>query len=275
MNNLLTVVVLTLNEEMNLSRCLKALPEGLKKVVLDSGSTDKTLEVAARCGASILTRNFDTFGSQRNWAMSHNSISSDWILFLDADEEVNPAFLQEIESVIASDESSDLAGAYCCWKMMLRGRWLKRSDHFPKWQMRLVNRNRMSFIDYGHGQKEGTLNGRTIYIQEPYLHHAFSKGWTDWLSRHNRYSSQEAVARIQSLPQSSWQQALRSTPSQRNQLLKPLVTQLPAWPFIRFVHAYILRGGVLEGREGLDYCLLMAIYEYLITLKIRDSGKTV
>lgn len=273
MDNLLTVIVLTLNEEINLARCLKALPEGLKKVVVDSGSSDKTLEIAASFDSSIFTRTFDTFGAQRNWAMNHRSISTDWILFLDADEEVNSTFLQEIESVITSEESSDLAGAYCSWKMMLRGRWLKRSDHFPKWQMRLVNRKRMSFTDYGHGQKEGVLNGRTIYIKEPYLHHAFSKGWTDWLSRHNRYSTQEAVARIESQPQSSWVQALSSVPSDRNKLLKPLVTQLPAWPLLRFFHAYIFRGGILEGREGFDYCLLMAIYEYFIILKMRDSNK--
>jgi glycosyltransferase involved in cell wall biosynthesis len=266
----LSVVILTLNEAMNLPRCLAALPAGIEVIVVDSGSTDGTPEMAANLGAKVLIHPFASFGVQRNWAIDSAGASQPWILFLDADEEATPAFWDQLGNLIQRDSDGRLAGVFCCWKMMLRGRWLKRSDSFPKWQLRLLRRGRVRFVDAGHGQKEGEVNGETAYLTEPYLHHAFSKGWTDWLTRHNRYSTQEAVARL-AAGAGSWRQAFKASGSERNKRLKPLVSRLPFWPVVRFLHDYLWRGGVLEGREGLDYALLMAIYEYLICLKMRDA----
>ncbi len=79
---------------------------------------------------------------------------------------------------------------------MVEGRWLKRCDSFPKWQFRLLRRGRATFVDFGHGQKEGAIDGTLEYLAEPYLHFVMSKGWSDWLERHNRYSTQEAAARL-------------------------------------------------------------------------------
>jgi glycosyltransferase involved in cell wall biosynthesis len=267
----LTIIILTLNEAANLPRCLGALPSGLPVIVADSGSQDGTQAVASALGAAVIERPFDRFGAQRNWAMDHPLVKTDWVLFLDADEEATTAFLTEVAQTLESGESSNLAGAYCCWKMMLRGRWLRRSDNFPKWQMRLVHRRRMRFTDVGHGQKEGQVDGRVTQIRAPYLHHAFSKGWKDWLDRHNRYSSQEAIARHGAVTGGkAWLTALLAPPEKRNQLLKPLASSLTFWPLLRFVRSYLIGGGFLEGRAGLDYCLLMAFYEYLIQLKMRD-----
>jgi glycosyltransferase involved in cell wall biosynthesis len=266
----LSVVILTLNEAMNLPRCIAALPAGIEVIVVDSGSTDGTPEMAANLGAKVLIHPFTSFGVQRNWAIDSAGASQPWILFLDADEEATPAFWDQLANLIQRDRDGRLAGVFCCWKMMLRGRWLKRSDSFPKWQLRLLRRGRVRFVDAGHGQKEGEVNGETAYLTEPYLHHAFSKGWTDWLTRHNRYSTQEAAARL-AAGGGSWRQAFKASGSERNKRLKPLVSRLPFWPVVRFLHDYLWRGGVLEGREGLDYALLMAIYEYLICLKMRDA----
>jgi glycosyltransferase involved in cell wall biosynthesis len=271
-----TTIILTLDEAANLPRCLAALPAGLPVVVADSGSRDGTREVALGLGAKVIQRPFDRFGTQRNWAMDHPVVETDWVLFLDADEEATTAFLEEVAQTVESGESSNLAGAYCCWKMMLRGRWLRRADNFPKWQMRLVHRRRMRFTDIGHGQKEGEVNGELTCVREPYLHHAFSKGWSDWLARHNRYSSQEAVARQGAKGGVlAWKEAAMAPIGKRNQLLKPLVSTLAFWPVLRFLRSYVLGGGFLEGRAGLDYCLLMAIYEYFIQLKMRDDGQSI
>lgn len=269
----LTIIILTLDEAENLPRCVGALPPGLPVIVVDSGSQDGTQDVAKALGAEVIERTFDRFGAQRNWAMDHPVVRTDWILFLDADEEATSEFLAEVGRTIEAGESSGLAGAYCCWKMMLRGQWLRRSDNFPKWQMRLVHRRRMRFTDVGHGQKEGQVNGAVAHVREPYLHHAFSKGWKDWLERHNRYSSQEAAARRGARSGiREWIAVFRAPPGKRNQLLKPLASSLACWPLLRFLRTYLIGGGFLEGRAGLDYCLLMAFYEYLIQLKMRDEG---
>ena len=267
----LSVVILTHNESANLPRCLRALPPGVETIVVDSGSTDGTPAIAEGLGARVVSHPFKSFGEQRNWALDSAGITQPWVLFLDADEEGTSAFWAALENLILSDDENRLAGVFCCWKMMIRGRWIKRSDSFPKWQLRLLRQGRVRFVDVGHGQKEGQIDGETCFLKEPYLHHAFAKGWHDWLERHNRYSTQEAVARL-TAPQGTWLAALRAKGSERNTRLKPLVSKLPLWPLIRFLHAYVWKGGWLEGREGLDYSLLMAFYEYQIQLKMRDKG---
>ncbi len=128
-------------------------------------------------------------------------------------------------------------------------------------------------MDVGHGQKEGQIDGETCYLREPYLHYAFAKGWPDWLERHNRYSTQEALARL-GASHGTWRAALKAKGSERNTLIKPLASRLPFWPLIRFLHAYVWKLGLLEGREGLDYALLMAFYEFQIQLKMRDQGRS-
>lgn len=261
----LTAIVLTKNEERDLPACLSSLTGFANLVVVDSGSTDRTCEIAARFGARVLTHPFASFAAQRNWALDR--FPQGWTLFLDADEVASDAFKAAVEKAI-TEAPDDVAGFYCCWKMMLEKMWLRRSDNFPKWQLRLIRNHRVHFIDAGHGQKEGEIRGRAAYIREPYLHYGFSKGWAVWVDRHNRYSTLEAEDRARASV--SWGQIFVAHASQRNRALKPLVSRLPLWPVVRFFYTYFLRGGFLEGGPGFKYCVMLAYYEYLIVLKIQE-----
>ena len=149
---------------------------------------------------------------------------------------------------------------------MLGERWLRRSDSFPKWQFRLLRRGRARFIDSGHGQKEGEIDGTIGYIREPYLHYAFSKGWEAWWGKHEKYAAQEGADRAARAP--SLRHLFSRDPSRRNRALKPLVSRLPGWPLLRFLHMYVLKGGFLEGREGLTYSRNVARYEAMIREKM-------
>ena len=262
-----SIVILTKNEEGDLPRCLAAIHGWAPIVVLDCGSEDRTVALAKADGASILINPFSSFGQQRNWALDHATGGSDWVLFLDADEVATPQFRIAVERAIANADAQT-AGFYCCWKLMCGERWLRRCDAFPKWQFRLVRVGRARFTDFGHGQKEGEVDGQLGHIREPYLHYAFSKGWSVWLDRHNRYSTQEAEARFGASVE--WRMILKARGSQRNKLLKPLVSRVPLWPLIRFVFDYFGRLGFLEGTEGLIYCVNMAYYEFLIRIKMRE-----
>ena len=150
---------------------------------------------------------------------------------------------------------------------MVDGRWLKRSDSFPKWQLRIVRRGRADFIDSGHGQKEGRVDGELDYIHEPYLHFPLSKGWEEWWSKHNQYADEEAADRLSRSP--SLTELFSKDPSRRNRALKPVLSRIPGWPLLRFLYMYILKGGFLEGREGFKYCAGMGRYEQLIRAKMR------
>jgi glycosyltransferase involved in cell wall biosynthesis len=265
----LTIVVLTLNEEADLPRCLQSLEGFGRLVVVDSGSTDQTKQIAIAHGALLLEHPFEAFGAQRNWALDQLPLKSpnDWILFLDADEVATINFRSAVERAIDA-ASNEVAGFFCCWKMLLNGVWLKNSDNFPKWQVRLIRNQRVRFVDIGHGQKEGSVIGLLQFLREPYLHYGFSKGWTAWIDRHNRYATLEAAER--NLHKAKWADILSINPTKRNKALKLLLGRLPGWPLGRFLFTFLLRGGFLEGEAGMSYCLMLAYYEFIIQLKMKE-----
>lgn len=264
---MISVVILTKNEEADLPSCLDSISWSDDVHVLDSGSTDKTAEIARNRRVNLSTNPFQSFGQQRNFALDHLAIRYDWILFLDADEIVTDAFKNMLLKAI-NNAADDVAGFYCCWKMILEGKWLKHCDNFPKWQFRVMRKGRAKFTDFGHGQKEESVIGSIDYIQEPYLHFGFSKGWAHWIERHNRYSTQEAIARLHHRP--PLRNAFTRHSSVRNPALKFWLSRVPGWPIMRFLQAYVLSFGFLEGPQGFTYCVNMAYYEFLIQIKMRE-----
>jgi glycosyltransferase involved in cell wall biosynthesis len=264
---MISIVILTKNEELDINACLMSIQWSDDIHILDSGSTDKTLEIVKQYPVKVSSNPFVSFGKQRNFALANLPFKYDWILFLDADEIVTEKFHAAlIESV--THATNDIAGFYCCWKMMLEDKWLKHSDNFPKWQFRLLRIGKAEFTDFGHGQKEKVIEGRIEYINEPYLHYGFSKGWSQWIDRHNKYSSLEAQARISNRP--PLKNIFNANGSIRNPALKSWLSSLPGWPFMRFAFSYIFKLGFLEGMAGFIYCTNMGFYEYLIKIKMRE-----
>lgn len=264
---MISVIILTKNEEQDLPFCLDSLSWCSDIHVLDSGSTDRTQEIALSYGVTLSVNEFQSFAQQRNWAIDHCPVRHEWILFLDADERATPEFQTAITQAVLN-ANPNCAGFFCCWKMMLASTWLKRADNFPKWQFRLFRKGRARFIDVGHGQKEGLVQGRIDYLREPYLHYAFSGGWQLWEERHRRYAREEAAERRQ--------RAINLTrifsphASQRNPAIKHCLGNLPGWPWFRFFYSYFLKGGWMEGPHALEYCKRIKWYESLIQYELRS-----
>ena len=265
-----SIIVLTKNEEQDLPRCLESLQWCDDIHVLDSGSTDNTVSIAQFYGAQVSFNRFESFGKQRNYALDHLDLKYDWILFLDADEVATPEFKRAVEKAIL-ESNSITAGYYCCWKMMLEEKWLKYCDNFPKWQFRLLKKGKAAFRDFGHGQKEANVQGEVGYIKEPYLHYSFSKGWKQWIEKHNKYSSLEAYDRLYNYP--PLKDIFLRNSTLRNPALKSWLSRFPGWPLLRFTYTYIFNGGFLEGIPGFIYCTNMAHYEFLIMIKMRELKK--
>lgn len=265
---MISVIILTRNEERDLPRCLDSLRWCDDVHVVDSGSSDQTINIAGRYGARVYEHPFVSFGAQRNWSLDHCAVKHPWILFLDADEVANDEFINAM-SRAAREAPDSVAGFYCCWKFIYEDRWLKRCDSFPKWQFRLMRGGRARFTDFGHGQKEAEVQGTIEYLRSPYDHHAVSKGIGPWLDRHNRYATLEAALRLNA--PINWRDAFSAHGPKRNKALKPIVSRVPGWPLIRFVATYILCLGFLEGRPGFIYCANLAYYEFLICIKMREQ----
>ncbi len=267
---MISVVVLTLNEELNLARCLASVAWSDDVLVLDSGSTDRTLELAAAAGARVLTRPFDSFAGQRNYAMTEGDLRHHWTLQLDADEVVTPALAAELQAIAGQDQA-----AFEVWRvaarMIFMGRWLRRAGMYPAYQVRFGRTEALRFVDYGHGQREVQSAAAVGTLRNPLDHHNFSKGINDWFSRHLRYAKAEAIelqrARAEPLRLA---ELLSTDPTARRRALKRLSYRAPLRGVMAFLYAYLLRGGMLDGRAGFDYCRMYGMYHALIGLNAAE-----
>ncbi len=261
-----SVVILTLNEEINVADCLASCAWSDDVHVLDSGSTDRTVGIAKSLGAGVHHHRFESFGAQRNWAIDNIPMRHDWIFHLDADERFTPELVAAMGRLIASDPAE--AGFHIPQKLMFMGRWLRRSAAYPTYQMRLFHRERMRFCDYGHGQREET-DGEVGVISQPYLHYGFSKGLYDWFDKHNRYSSLEALQVVTQAAEWRMGDLFTTDRVRRRRAWKELGYKLPFRPQLRWFVTLFILGGIIEGRAGFTYASLISTYEKMTSLKLR------
>jgi glycosyltransferase involved in cell wall biosynthesis len=266
-----TVVILTYNEAVNIVPCVESLREFAETIVVDSGSTDGTLEILGDRFPDIrvLKHPFQDFGQQRNWALDHVSPSHEWILFFDADERSTPAFADAVRAVVASPGGH--VGFFLCYRNFFLGRWIKRCTMYPTWQLRLLKAGQVRYRREGHGQRE-VMAGSAGYIREPYDHFGFSKGIKGWITRHNEYSSNEIhlIEKLASAP-TTISGLLSSDPVRRHRTLKALGARTPLRPVARFIYQYVIRLGFLDGRPGLLFCLLLVAHELHVALKFAEA----
>jgi len=269
---MISVLILTLNEEINIGDCLDSVAWADDVLVLDSGSDDRTVETAETKGARVMCRPFDDFASQRNYGLQEGNLRHDWVLHLDADERVSPELRRELQRE-ARRHAHDAFRVPS--KLMFQGRWLKHAGMYPTYQVRFGRRDALRFTQVGHGQR-GNLSAEQVgTLDEPLLHYAFSKGVADWVDRHNRYSTDEAKHASESKADSvDWSALVSGDPQARRRALKDLSYRLPFRPLLRFLYVYVWELGVLDGRPGFDYAVLLSFYEYLIGLKRREQART-
>lgn len=266
---MISVVVLTHNEEFNLPRCLKSVVFSGDVLVIDSGSSDRTVEIAQAAGARVIKRAFDTFASQRNFAMAQD-LRFGWVLHLDADEVVTPELQREL-TALADDGATPFAVYRVPSRLIFMGRWLRHAGMYPAYQVRFGRADALRFIDYGHGQREVQDAAQVGTLQAPLDHYNFSKGINDWFQRHLRYARLEALeVRNGGRVRLRLTQLLDHDPTVRRRALKVLAARLPARSMLRFLYAYILRGGFLDGRAGFHYSRMLAIYQYLIDRNLEE-----
>lgn len=265
----ISAVILTHNEARNIGPCLAALRSVDDVVIVDSGSSDDTLALAraVRPEVRIYHHPFKDFGDQRNWAIDHTDLRHEWLLFVDADEYCDPELLDEISAFISNPMG--FVGGFIAGRNYFLGRWLKYSTMYPSYQLRLLQRGSVRYVKDGHGQREVT-DGALKYLKHGWRHEAFSKGVHQWLSRHNTYSTEEARrfidARAVPIDWSQWNQGRIA----RRRLLKQIALRLPLRPWIRFAYAWIVRGGILDGRPGFYYCTLLLAHQLEMDAKIAE-----
>lgn len=268
-----SVVILTFNEEANIGDCIQSCSWCDDVHVLDSGSTDRTQEIARSMGATVHVNKFKSFGDQRNWAIDHIPCKNPWHFHLDADERFTPEVLREMNALLGPDGTHSPHACYLCpSKMIFLGKWIKRSAGYPNYQVRLFKFGACRFMDFGHGQRE-VPQGSTGVMHEPYMHFAFSKGLTDWLYKHNHYSNREAEEglHIRDDQRPSVRALFTSDAIARRRAAKNIAYYLRFRAIWRFIYNFVLRLGFFDGLAGFHYCAMISMYEYWIELKIREA----
>ncbi len=263
-----SVLILTLNEEANLPRCLESLSWSDDIIVLDSFSTDRTVEIAQAAGAKVYRRQFDNWSAHQNWAVENIVFKHPWVYYSDADERVTRELAEEILSV-TNDQTRKEVAYRVRFRNILFGRWIKRSSLYPTWVLRLFKPGKIRWerlvnpvaVVYG---TEGSLKSH-------FLHYGFNRGLTEWFAKHNLYSQQEAKELLdQANKPLNWRALLSPQPASRRRALKQLAYRIPGRPLLLFLYLYLFRMGFLDGRAGLTYCILRAIYEYMIDIKLTE-----
>ena len=268
---MISVVVLTKDEAANLPRCLGSVAWADDVLVLDSGSSDDTCEVARRLGARVLVRPFDSFGSQRNHAMEQGGLRHEWVLHLDADEVVTPQLRQQLEAIVRAGAAAPYPAYRIPSKVIFMGRWLRHAGMYPAYQVRFGRRDALRFVDHGHGQREALPPESVGTLDAAFDHYNFSKGVNDWFSRHLRYARAEA---LQALAERSAPlrpaELLSADPTIRRRALKRLGNRLPFRPTLRFWYAFALRMGFLDGVAGYRYSRMLQSYQRFIDLNLAE-----
>lgn len=241
----LSVAIVALNEEERLRACLESVVWAEELVVVDAGSSDKTVAIAREFTDRVLFRAWDGYGTQKNFALGQ--CHGDWILSLDADERVSDALREEIQATLGVGRPE--VGFYLPRRNLFQGRWVRHGGLYPDWQLRLFRQGRGAFVERAVHESV-RVNGPTGRLAAPLIHESY-RSIGDAVVRLNRYSDLAAA-----------ELALAG----RGGSLVDLLIR-PAW---RFVSMYLLRVGFLDGWRGLVLAGLHAHYVFLRAAKVRE-----
>lgn len=266
---MISVLILTKNEQQDLPGCLETVSWSDDIHVYDSMSDDKTVEIAKAAGATVTSRPFDNWASHQNWGLNNIAFKHDWVFYIDADERMSPelrdAILNEVES----------PGDKIAYRIQRRDffldTWLKHVQasafYIRLFQPKNIRYERLvnpiTIPDGPVGEVSGYLN-----------HYPFSKGISHWFERHNSYSTFEAEQIVDNRKNSKEFSIIKAFTekdfNERRFHQKEIFYRLPGRPIIKFFLLYFGKLGLLDGRAGFTYATLQSVYEYMIVLKTKE-----
>jgi glycosyltransferase involved in cell wall biosynthesis len=235
----LSVCIITLNEEANIVRTLQSVKDIADEiVVVDSGSTDATVGLAKGFGAKVFVEPWKGFARQKNSSLE--KAGCDWILSLDADEEVSPELAASIKGLLTSGSAPPFAGYTMNRRNMYFGKWIRRSGYYPDPKLRLIRRGATEF-ELRDVHEDMKMPGPLGHVSGDLIHHAYPT-LESFIEHANRYSSLGADMVV------------------RERKIGFSVVNIVFRPIVRFIWAYFFRGGFLDGREGLLVLMNHAAY---------------
>ena len=242
----LSVVLITLNEEKTLERCLRELPSGVELIVLDSGSKDRTVQIAESYGAAIFYRNFDNYSAQKNAAISF--ASRQWILSLDADEVLSEALRSSLLETLKQEDAFQKFTAFKVRRVLV---YMGKKLRFGKARdlpLRLFRKDQARF--HGAIHEKLAVQGKIGCLKGELLHYSY-ENLDDYFARFNLYTRRIAQNHFE----------------KKKSIFLPLHI---VRPWTEFFYRYFIRLGCLDGKAGYSYALVSSLYAFVKYEKLRE-----
>ncbi len=271
----LTAIILTMNEEKNIGKCINSIKTIAKRiVVVDSGSNDKTVDIAKELGADVYTNVFVDYSTQFNWGIDNTNISTQWILRIDADEEFTPELCIEVEKETQKHINDDINGMQVKQQVYFMNKRLRHGEVYPFIKLLIFKKGYGRIENRKIDEHTILSSGNTIVLSCDAKHYDF-KNLTHWISKHNWYSTRTMQDFFEFNDGQSVENLAKGI-MRKKRRQKSLYYKAPIFlrPFILFVWRYVFKLGFLDGKEGFIYHFMLNFwYRELVDAKIYEHKK--
>ncbi len=278
MSNAYSFVILTFNESIHLPRLLESIEKLNAPIyILDSGSTDDTLEIARRCNATIGHNKFENHPHQWEYALNHFDIQTPWTIGLDADQYLSPELFSLLVQFKNEGIPADVDGVYFNRKNYFKGKWIRHGGYFPKYMLKMFRTGKGISSLKEKMDHRFEVTGKTSIWKKGYLieENLKENNIAFWIDKHNRYSDLVARDEYERTAQPLYvgELLVRSDPDRRIASQKKVWRKLPlvVRPFIYFTYRYFVQLGFLDGYRGFIFHFLHAFwFRLLVDIKIQE-----
>ena len=275
----ISVIILTYNEELHIERCIKSLLPVVKEIfIIDSFSTDKTVEIAERLGAKVYQNPWINYALQFQWGLDNCPIETEWVMRMDSDEYILPELQNEISNKMQNIQE-DTSGIYIKRRVYFKDKWIKHGSYYPIWLLRIWRYKDGHIEQRWMDEHIKLTKGETIQFENDLVDDNLND-LTWWTTKHNNYATREAVDILNIIHEFINYDEVNSnffgTQEERKRFLKKKYANLPLFtrPFIYFLWRYFIKLGFLDGKQGLIWHFLQGFwYRFLVDAKIYEIEK--
>ncbi len=274
----ITAIVLTFNEETNIRACLESIKDVVSEIfIVDSGSTDNTLNIAKEYNCEIVSHPFENYSFQRNWALDNLSISNNWVLNLDADHRLTVELRNELKVIFDKNIPPAINGFLTSRRTIFMGKWIRFGGHYPTYHSVLFRKGK-GYCEIKQYDQHFKVEGDLIKLKGDIID-VITDSLFNFTLRHNKWSSLEASELSSKLKGGDGVIESNRTGNaiQKRRYLKSVYEKFPLFfrPFIYFIVRYLFRLGFLDGTRGLIFHILQGFwFRFLVDAKVYELKKT-
>ncbi len=274
----ITAIILTFNEETNIRACLESIKDVVSEIfIVDSGSTDNTLNIAKEYNCEIVSHPFENYSFQRNWALDNLSISNNWVLNLDADHRLTVELRNELKVIFDKNIPPAINGFLTSRRTIFMGKWIRFGGHYPTYHSVLFRKGK-GYCEIKQYDQHFKVEGDLIKLKGDIID-VITDSLFNFTLRHNKWSSLEASELSSKLKGGDGVIESNRTGNaiQKRRYLKSVYEKFPLFfrPFIYFIVRYLFRLGFLDGTRGLIFHILQGFwFRFLVDAKVYEAKKS-